>query len=117
MFQAAVIILDSQFENLNNVQIFVQQTQVIIRNSSFDNIDINIGGFITLYSNSFVDANLTVTDVNVTYFYSNSVHFTLFKIGIQSLIIHTQISSQALFNCQIALLIHTSMAFMSKMSR
>ena len=116
MFETAVIILDSRFENLNNVQIVVVQTQVILRNSSFDNIEINVGGFISLFDNSFVDANLSVTDVNVTYFFFKFPSLYPSKIGTHCLIIQPQITTQALFNCQTPLLIHISMAFMSKMS-
>ncbi len=74
-FEASVMILDSRFENLNNVQIFVQQTQVIIQNSSFDKIEINVGGFITLFQNSFVEANLTVIDTNITYYFYSIITY------------------------------------------
>ena len=67
--EAELSLIDSHFENLNNVQILAMQAKVVISGSYFDDIDINAAAFITLYGNTLPGAmDLIVTNITVVYF-------------------------------------------------
>jgi len=83
IFDTTINILDSRFENFNNVEIYARETNVIVRNSSFDNIIFNDRGFITLGDSAFFGANLTVTDTNITYFDSIFTYLSTFHRNVR----------------------------------
>jgi len=61
-----LIILDSHFENLLNLQIFTIQAKVIVQRSVFDNIEVNVGAFLTLSVNTIPEKNLQVANTTIT---------------------------------------------------
>jgi len=46
----ALLVVDSQFKNLMNVQISTTLAQVMVQNTSFENIDMDRGAFLVLYT-------------------------------------------------------------------
>jgi len=58
-------LIDSHFENLNNVQIYAIMGKVYVSGCYFDNIDMKFSAFILLYQNTNPDTNLTVLNSTI----------------------------------------------------
>ncbi len=63
--RTGLILLDTVWKNLVNVQIFTTQAQVTVKNASFENIEMNNGAFLTLYSSNGLNNKLEMLNISL----------------------------------------------------
>ena len=61
----ALLLFDSQLKNLRNVQMYTTSPQVMVQNTSFENIEMNIGAFLILEASANWENALRISNTSL----------------------------------------------------
>ena len=64
MTKTPFTLVDSQFKNLRNVQIHIEMTQVMVHNTSFENLEMD-EAFLTLWPSISGDPPLRISNISL----------------------------------------------------